>query len=99
MLLRNAVDAMSDGGQLGISARRVGAEVEIVCEDSGGGIAPDDLARIFSPAVPSNTWRGSGLRLTLARLVFHAHGAGLRVESDLGRGTKVTISFTYGTSA
>jgi signal transduction histidine kinase len=98
VLLRNAIDAMPDGGCLWITSCTVGCEVEIRCKDSGGGIRPDSLERIFSPIFPVKTSVENGLPWTLARLIFLAHGAGVSVQSN-PQGMRITISWPSRTSS
>ncbi len=64
--------------------------VEVVVSDTGGGMAPDQLAQIFQPFYTTKA-HGIGLGLPITRRLIEDHGGSLRVESQLGYGTTVTI--------
>jgi len=63
---------------------------EITFRDSGAGIAPDDLQRIFEPFYTTKP-DGTGLGLAVTRKIIEAHGGTLVVESELGTGTTVVV--------
>lgn len=96
-LLRNAVAYTPAGGQITLSARRVGAEVEVAVRDTGAGIAPEHLPYIFERFYRADESRsrstgGSGLGLTIVKQLVEAHGGHVRVESQVGAGS--TFTFT-----
>jgi len=92
-LVLNAVDAMPGGGRLDLRIARSGEWVEAVVADDGSGIAPEDLGRIFDPFVTTKeAGRGSGLGLVVAHGIAVDHGGDIEVESELGRGTRFTVS-------
>jgi signal transduction histidine kinase len=64
--------------------------VELVVSDTGSGIAPDQLAQIFQPFYTTKA-HGIGLGLPITRRLIEDHGGSLRVESQLGYGTTITI--------
>jgi two-component system sensor histidine kinase HydH len=98
-LLRNALDALPAAGrgprEIDVSTRPgqgafaggVAAEIR----DTGRGIAPADLERIWEPFFTSKT-HGSGLGLAVVRRIVEAHRGEVRVESEPGRGTAFTMS-------
>ncbi len=90
-LLRNSREAMPAGGEITVITRKTepGA-VEIRVEDTGGGIPPDDLTRVFEPFY-STKERGTGLGLAFTQQVIEEHGGSIRCESTVGRGTVFTI--------
>ena len=91
-LMINAVQAMpSGGGELMLSARREGADAIIDVIDTGPGIPPESLSRIFE-AYYSTKSGGTGLGLALARRVLLEHGGSLGVKSEVGRGTIFTLT-------
>jgi two-component system, OmpR family, sensor kinase len=105
VLLRRAIDNLLDNARryspasapVLLHAAALGPKVMIVVKDRGEGIAPDDLARLFTPffrADPSRARRtgGVGLGLTLSRRIVEAHGGTLVAESTLGKGTTMTIT-------
>lgn len=89
-LIRNARDAMPDGGTLTITGNRQGDGVDVVVRDTGCGIAEDALVRIMEPLYSTKA-RGMGLGLTITRAIIEKHEGAIRVESQLGRGTAFTV--------
>jgi signal transduction histidine kinase len=89
-LLRNARDAMPEGGQLQITARGAEGEVSITVADTGVGIKREDLGRITEPLFSTKV-RGIGLGLAITRAILDKHGARLAVESEEGRGAAFTV--------
>lgn len=89
-LMINAIDAMADGGELIIRMSASAGEALIEVIDTGTGIAPEDLARIFQ-VYYSTKKSGSGLGLPTTRRIIREHGGALNVESDVGKGTRFTI--------
>ena len=97
-LLTNAVKFTPDGGSVEISAKRSkGAEagdfIEISVKDSGIGIKPEDLAKLFQTfsqieSTYSKTVEGTGLGLALTKKLVELHGGKIRVESEFGKGSK-----------
>jgi signal transduction histidine kinase len=85
-LMDNALRHTPDGGRVRIVARRAGAAVRISVEDSGTGIAPEDLPRVFDrlyQADPSRDRRTgtSGLGLSIVRALVEAHGGSVGAEN------------------
>ncbi len=94
-LLQNALAATPPGGQITLGARAEGDTLLITVQDTGGGIAPDDLPHIFErfyKADPSRSGGGSGLGLAIAKHLVERHGGSIAAESTLGVGTTLTIS-------
>jgi signal transduction histidine kinase len=89
-LVLNAEDAMPEGGTLTIQARPDDGAVVLEVIDTGCGIPADVLPRLFKPFVTTKPG-GTGLGLATARKVVAAHGGTIAVESEPGRGTKVTV--------
>jgi signal transduction histidine kinase len=89
-LIRNAREAMPRGGQLFITAQRVGEHVEVSVRDTGIGIAPEALAHIMEPLYSTKA-RGLGLGLAIARAILEKNNGSLRVTSELGRGSTFTV--------
>jgi len=90
-LLRNAREAMAEGGCLDVVARRVGDQVEVAVSDTGCGIAARDLPRVLDPLFTTKP-RGMGLGLAISRLLLETLGGGIQVASELGRGTTFTLT-------
>jgi signal transduction histidine kinase len=91
-LIRNAAEAMPDGGPIAVSARRLRdpahelPRIEIAVQDAGSGIPPDLAGRIFEPFFTTKT-RGTGLGLAIARQIVADHGGTLLWEPAPGGGT------------
>jgi signal transduction histidine kinase len=90
-LIRNACDAMPQGGKLTLRADVVGLQVELSVADTGVGIAPDVLPRIMEPLYSTKA-RGIGLGLALARGIVEKHKGQLRVVSEPGRGSTFSVT-------
>ena len=89
-LLRNAAEAMRDGGRIHVSTSALAGQVRVVIADTGEGIANEHRARIFEPFF-STKERGTGLGLALTQQIVSEHGGAIDVESQLGRGTTFTV--------
>jgi signal transduction histidine kinase len=91
-LALNAVQAMPNGGRLRIAAsRRPNRHVEIVFEDTGVGIPPEHLEKIFDLYFTTRE-RGSGIGLSLVYRTIQLHDGEIEVQSTPGRGTTFRIS-------
>jgi signal transduction histidine kinase len=97
-LIVNATQAMPRGGVVRVGCERKaggGRAGEVACirvEDEGGGIAPADLPRIFDPFFTTkDVGEGTGLGLSVSYGIVHDHGGSIRVESELGRGSRFVV--------
>ena len=91
-MLLNAVQAMPDGGCLGIQTRVSRDVVEIAITDTGVGIAPENLRKVFNPFFTTKeVGKGTGLGLSVSFDIIEKHGGTVKFESQLGRGTAFTI--------
>jgi signal transduction histidine kinase len=95
-LLSNAFKFTRGGGAIDLTARREGAGIEVRVVDTGVGIPPDKLPRIFekfyqveNEAQPRSA--GSGLGLAIAREIVEAHGGTIGAESRVGHGTTFRV--------
>ena len=97
-LLTNAIKFTPPGGKVRIRLSHDGdARVALDVEDTGIGIAPDDIAKVLTPfgqVVPQDGQprEGTGLGLPIARSLVERHGGSLCLESQLGHGTRVRVS-------
>ncbi len=89
-LLRNSREAMPGGGVVRVRAGAADGAVQVQVSDTGRGIPPGDLTRIFEPFY-STKERGTGLGLAFVQQVVRDHGGTVTCESELGRGTTFTI--------
>jgi len=89
-LLLNAAQATSEGGRVTVTVRRDSAVIETVVRDTGVGIAPGDLARVFEPFFTTRP-DGTGLGLAVVRGVAAAHRGEATIESTPGVGTAVRV--------
>jgi two-component system heavy metal sensor histidine kinase CusS len=95
-LVDNAVHFTPDGGRIIISLATNPAGAEIAVEDTGCGVAADHLPRIFDRFYrvdASRSSEGTGLGLALVKSIADLHGGSIAVESEVGRGTRVTLKF------
>ena len=94
-VLLNAVDASTTGGRIRVKATKVSmggrAAVRISVADTGKGIAPDNLDRIWEPYV-TNKPGGTGLGLSIARQAVWAHDGTVNATSTLGKGTEIQLT-------
>ena len=97
-LLLNAKDAMPGGGRLRVATLANG-HVEAVVNDSGSGIAPEHLKRIYDPFFTTKTMprpgdrRGTGLGLSVSYGIIQEHAGKIHVESAIGAGTTFHLEF------
>ncbi len=89
-LLNNAVEAMTDGGSLDISIERIDNKVQLQVVDTGEGIPPEILQKIFLPFFTTKD-EGVGLGLALVHKIIISHGGSIVVESKEGEGTLFRI--------
>jgi len=99
-LLDNAIKNTPSGNRIRLSYHLEDAHVVIVFADTGIGIAPDKLKKIFEPfftyAKKSETHRGAGLGLALVKWILELHHGSITVLSEVNKGTEFSISLPYG---
>jgi signal transduction histidine kinase len=98
-LVLNGIQAIEDEGRitvaakvLGLEAGNRGGQLEISVSDTGPGIPPEHLERIFRPFYTTKR-SGTGLGLSLCRRVISQHGGTMTAESEIGKGSRFTIRF------
>jgi len=105
-LVLNAFQAMSGGGALQVSAMALAGpegqgdgvptgRVEIRFQDTGTGIAPEDLPKVFEPYFTTKEV-GIGLGLALTKQIVEEHGGRIEISSELGQGTLVRLQLPVG---
>jgi two-component system NtrC family sensor kinase len=92
-LLLNARDAFAgQGGEIRIASARQGDEVRVTVADTGMGIPPERLSKIFEPFYTTKqAGQGTGLGLSLCQRIVKQHGGHILVESKVGQGTVFTV--------
>ena len=91
-LIANALRHTPAGGSVTVSGRRQGTGVQVTVADTGEGISPELLPRIFDRFVRGPASRGSGLGLAIAKDVVEAHGGTIAAESQPGKGTLIRFT-------
>ncbi len=96
-MIRNAIRFTHEGGIILVGARSDGDRISVFVQDTGIGIAPDDLPHVFdrfyrSEQSRSRSGGGAGLGLAIARQLVEQMGGTLSVSSDIGEGSTFTIS-------
>jgi signal transduction histidine kinase len=90
-LIKNAEDAMADGGKLTVRTRYRRGRVEIIITDTGCGIPPEDVKNIFEPFFTTKGVKGTGLGLSVSYGIVKNYSGEIQVESEPGVGTTFTI--------
>ncbi|HUA20897.1 MAG TPA: ATP-binding protein [Bryobacteraceae bacterium] len=91
-LFLNARDAMESGGTLAVKAWSEDGVVRVDVKDTGQGIAPENLARIYDPFFTTKSARkGTGLGLAVTYGIVREHGGNIEVESRLGTGSRFRV--------
>jgi PAS domain S-box-containing protein len=93
-LIVNAGQAIGDGGTIRVATEARGGFVTVRVEDDGCGIAPENLERIFDPFFTTKAvGEGTGLGLGIAYQIVRSHGGEIRVESEVGSGSRFRVRF------
>jgi signal transduction histidine kinase len=96
-LLSNAVKFTPDSGEVTLAAKATNGSVRITVEDSGVGIPPGDLGKIFEEfhqvkqSAPSES-RGTGIGLSLTKRFVELHGGTITVSSKVGNGSRFVVT-------
>jgi two-component system sporulation sensor kinase C len=90
-LIKNAIDAMPQGGKLEISSHQKGENVDFTFADTGTGMTEQTKAKIFMPLFTTKA-QGMGFGLAICKRIVEAHGGKISAESILGKGTTFTIT-------
>ena len=90
-IMKNGMQAMGQGGNLRIETKSLKESVEVIISDSGPGIIPEQMEKIFNYYYTTKE-KGVGLGLPIAHRIIEAHGGQLKIESRVGSGTKVKVT-------
>lgn len=93
-VIKNSFEAMKRRGILHVRTDMDATHVLVSFTDTGGGISPQDLSRIFEPYFTTKE-EGSGLGLLIVRRIVREHGGEMSIESNEGRGITLTLRLPY----
>jgi PAS domain S-box-containing protein len=94
-LIKNAVEALPDGGDIEILASVERDQVFLEIRDTGIGIPDENLSRLFTPFFTTSVEAGRGLGLATSRQIIDAHGGKIVVETVTGEGTSFIVSLPF----
>lgn len=90
-IVLNGIQAMPDGGRLGIDARRRSGAIEVAVSDEGPGIPASDRGHVFDPFFTTKD-RGTGLGLPIAHNLVRGHGGDIHIEDRVGGGLRFVVT-------
>ncbi|MDF7826888.1 ATP-binding protein [Pontiellaceae bacterium B12227] len=91
-VIKNALQAMDDGGILKLETQLSDRYVAVVVEDNGQGIDPEKLGAIYEPYHTTKA-EGTGLGMMIVQRIMRDHGGEIEINSEPGRGTRMTLRF------
>ena len=94
-VIKNAFQAMRAAGILHIRSWQNELYVSVSFNDTGGGISQDQMSKLFQPYFTTKS-SGSGLGLLIVRRIVREHGGEIEIESNEGKGMRVTIHLPFG---
>lgn len=90
-IIKNAIQAMPEGGKLVIKSQKPGVDrVAVSFTDTGKGIAGEELKKVFEPLFTTRA-KGIGMGLALCKTLVEGHGGTIEVESEVGKGSTFTV--------
>jgi signal transduction histidine kinase len=90
-LIKNAFDAMPEGGSLKIRNEKAKSKVTFIFEDTGAGMTKETMLKLWTPLFTTKA-KGMGFGLAICKRIVEAHGGTISVESTIGEGTKMTVT-------
>ena len=94
-VIRNSIQAMKSGGILHVTSALEPDYVAVSFSDTGGGIAPENMSKVFDAYFTTKT-SGNGLGLLIVRRIVREHGGEIELRNDTGRGLTVVIRLPHG---
>ena len=93
-LINNSIDAIEEEGELTLTIKSETNHTDLIIKDDGSGIPEDIQDKMFSPFFTTKSaGNGTGLGLYIVKNICKNHQADIKVNSRMGRGTEITISF------
>jgi signal transduction histidine kinase len=89
-LVVNAFQAMPQGGKLTLSAKKKGTEIALAVADTGVGIPPENMPKLFEPLFTTKL-KGIGLGLAVCKKLAEANSGRIEVQSEPGKGSTFTL--------
>jgi len=89
-LIKNAVQAMPDGGKLAVTTKETKDNVEIIFADTGIGISEENISKLFTPLFTTKA-KGIGMGLAICKNIVEQHNGTIEVKNKLSQGTTFTI--------
>jgi len=90
-IIKNAIDAMPEGGKLTIKSKESDGNLEIAFTDTGVGMSKETLEKLWTPLFTTKA-KGMGLGLAICKRIVEAHGGKIFVESTVGKGSTFTVT-------
>ena len=90
-LIGNARDAMEEGGRIDVNVKKEGRYAVVEVKDTGKGMPPEVLSRLFEPFFTHGKSGGTGLGMTIVKKIVEDHDGKIEVESEVDKGTTVRI--------
>jgi signal transduction histidine kinase len=90
-LVKNAIDAMPNGGTITLNCKQANGNVDVTFADTGTGIPEEILPKVFSPLITTKA-QGMGFGLAICKRIVEAHGGTITVETEKGKGTVFKVS-------
>lgn len=91
-VIKNALQAMDDGGILKVEVQGMDRHIGVIVEDNGAGIDPEKMGAIYEP-YHTTKLEGTGLGMMIVQRIMRDHGGEIEINSEPGRGTRMILRF------